>query len=199
MFVMKIGRPKTFDDNEVLEQAMGVFWKFGYDKTSLDDLLKAMAIPRQSLYRTFGGKRALFLRALELYETRTNEIVLKTLQSDDSAITNIDNVFQVWTDRLTSPDRNGCLIQNTCGQSIFADKEIAAIVLNFQSRVFYSFEQALKQGQREGDVNSAVNAKAVAHTVTSSLNGLLSLSRVGLPNDVVKNVFDTLRSLILAK
>ena len=76
MFIMKRGRPKQFDDDEVLARAMQVFWRKGYDATSLDDLVEAMGIPRQSLYRTFTDKHTLFLRALEYYDQNVTSRIL---------------------------------------------------------------------------------------------------------------------------
>jgi AcrR family transcriptional regulator len=62
------GRPLSFDRESVLKSAMMVFWRHGYDGTSIAMLLDAMQISAPSLYATFGSKQALFLESLELYE-----------------------------------------------------------------------------------------------------------------------------------
>jgi len=59
-----VARPKAFDRAQALQAAMQVFWVKGYEATSLEDLLAAMEIGRQSLYDTFGDKRRLYLEAL---------------------------------------------------------------------------------------------------------------------------------------
>ena len=70
------GRPKDFDKKEALASAMEVFWAQGFEAASMDDLLKGMGINRQSAYDTFGGKRELFLAALNAYiAKRSGEIV----------------------------------------------------------------------------------------------------------------------------
>ena len=63
----RMSRPKEFNPDEALEKAMQVFWHKGYEATSMEDLLNAMDINRGSLYATFGGKRALFLKAMDRY------------------------------------------------------------------------------------------------------------------------------------
>ena len=63
-----MGRPRSFDRDVALEQAMRLFWEKGYDETSIGDLTAAMGIAAPSLYAAFGDKRALFEEAVELYE-----------------------------------------------------------------------------------------------------------------------------------
>lgn len=65
-----IGRPREFDTEKALERAMKLFWRQGYEGTSLAELTHALGITRPSLYAAFGSKEALFLKALDLYEAR---------------------------------------------------------------------------------------------------------------------------------
>src|SRR5436305_11139259 len=62
-----MGRPRTFDTDHALEQAMLVFWRRGYERTTLTDLTEAMGINRPSLYAAFGDKERLFRKALDYY------------------------------------------------------------------------------------------------------------------------------------
>ena len=95
MHAMARGRPKQFDDNEVLALAMAVFWRKGYDATLLEDLVDAMGIPRQSLYRTFTDKHTLFLRALDYYDKNVTSAVIATLSAEGPAIDNLRKVFDM--------------------------------------------------------------------------------------------------------
>lgn len=62
------GRPRAFDIDMALENAMQVFWRKGYEGTSLSDLTDAMGINPPSLYAAFGSKEALFRKAMDRYE-----------------------------------------------------------------------------------------------------------------------------------
>jgi AcrR family transcriptional regulator len=61
------GRPRAFCVDAALDIAVNVFWRKGYEGTSIDDLTKAMGINRPSLYCAFGNKEELFRKALDRY------------------------------------------------------------------------------------------------------------------------------------
>jgi len=69
-----MGRPRTFDMDQALDQALQVFWEKGYEGTSIADLTEAMGVNPPSLYAAFGNKEKLFKKALDRYETRRDEI-----------------------------------------------------------------------------------------------------------------------------
>ena len=73
-----MGRPKEFDEHEALMKAMRLFWVHGYKATSIQDLVDGMGIGRGSLYGTFGGKRALFMRALRHYDQEARESIYQS-------------------------------------------------------------------------------------------------------------------------
>ncbi len=63
-----MGRPRAFDEDEVLDQALRLFWERGYEGTALSDLIASMQLSKSSLYKAFGDKEALFKRVLKRYE-----------------------------------------------------------------------------------------------------------------------------------
>src|SRR3979411_797771 len=76
-----MARTKEFEPEKELEAAVTVFWRLGYEHTSLDALMKEMGVARQSLYDTFGDKRTLYLKALAFYRQRTNSSLRQSLSS----------------------------------------------------------------------------------------------------------------------
>lgn len=59
---MAIGRPRAFDPDKALDQALTLFWEKGYEGTSLADLTEAIGVNKPSLYAAF-GERTAFLQS----------------------------------------------------------------------------------------------------------------------------------------
>ena len=196
MFIMKRGRPKQFDDDEVLARAMQVFWRKGYDATSLDDLVEAMGIPRQSLYRTFTDKHTLFLRALEYYDQNVTSRILAVLSAEGPAIDNLLAVFEAWKQAINSPERMGCLMVNTSTQVPPDDAQVIKIVEENRKRGAAVFEKTLRRAQKEGDIDSSINPKVASRTICATVNGLLGMSRTGASDAFKKDVLASLPGLI---
>ncbi len=62
-----MARPREFDRDQVVDRAVEVFWRQGFEATSIQDLVEATGLNRGSLYNTFGDKAGLFEAALERY------------------------------------------------------------------------------------------------------------------------------------
>ncbi|MFC0332223.1 TetR/AcrR family transcriptional regulator [Paenibacillus sepulcri] len=77
---MAKGRPRAFNMQEALEQAMHLFWEKGYEGTTLSDLTSAMGINRPSLYAAFGNKEELFYKVVDLYVDETSGVFLVALR-----------------------------------------------------------------------------------------------------------------------
>ena len=76
-----MARPKEFDLERALHRAISAFSQKGFAATSTDELMRAMEVGRQSMYDTFGDKRALFLKALEVYVSENVRAMNVELQS----------------------------------------------------------------------------------------------------------------------
>src|SRR5258706_9867192 len=88
--VPSMARPREFDRDEVLERAMSVFWSKGFTATSTSDLVEAMQIGRQSMYDSFGDKRALYLEALAQYQQQSVTAHIGRLRSGKTALAGIE-------------------------------------------------------------------------------------------------------------
>jgi AcrR family transcriptional regulator len=76
------GRPRAFDPDAVLETVLGLFWENGFAATSLDDIAEATGVSRPSLAAAFGDKQALYIKAMERYQSRIAEQLDRVLTCD---------------------------------------------------------------------------------------------------------------------
>ena len=80
-----MARTKEFDPDVALEIAVEVFWRLGYEHTSLNTLMREMRISKQSLYDTFGDKRSIYFRAMSRYREKTNSSLRNLFATEKSA------------------------------------------------------------------------------------------------------------------
>src|SRR6266404_4009435 len=95
-----MARTKEFDSDAVLEKALGLFWERGYEATSMADLVGHLGIARASIYATFGGKRDLYLKALERYLQTRNPNPVDLLSQPGPALPAIRALIEAYAGRL---------------------------------------------------------------------------------------------------
>lgn len=105
------GRPKQFEPDRALKHAMKVFWEKGYESTSLEDLTQAMEIQRPSLYREFGDKEALFVKAIDHYLVAMGEQPRTALFADQDLQSSIEQFYYAVIENVAgSSTPPGCLV-----------------------------------------------------------------------------------------
>jgi AcrR family transcriptional regulator len=107
---MPRGRPRAFDLNRALDAALLLFWRHGYEGTSLAALTKAMDINVPSLYAAFGNKEALFRKALDRYIQQPASYLRKALE-EPTARRVAEKALSGAIDMVMHPGHpNGCLL-----------------------------------------------------------------------------------------
>lgn len=189
-----MARTKVFDEREVLEKAMNLFWKKGYNATSAQDLVDNLGISRSSLYDTYGDKHSLFVKALQQYRTEKIDPLLKESDTDDveAYIRLFFGAVQV--EALSETSSKGCLVINSAVELVPIDSEIAVIA----NSVMHDTEQALckviTKGQNKGVFTTKYSARTLARFVFNSINGL----RVTVKFDADKEMFDDIVNVCLS-
>ncbi|MBY0402989.1 MAG: TetR/AcrR family transcriptional regulator, partial [Cyanobacteria bacterium] len=120
-----MARPRAFETEWVLKQCMTVFWTKGYKGTSLEDLMKATQLNKQSFYCAFGDKRSLFLKILNLYRKQGTEFLEAFFNQEGSPLDAIRQVLVSSIFRCDGDDRPaGCLYVSTLLEFGALDLEI---------------------------------------------------------------------------
>ncbi|HLN27944.1 MAG TPA: TetR/AcrR family transcriptional regulator [Gemmataceae bacterium] len=169
---MAIGRPRAFDIDKALDQALLVFWRKGYEGTSLPDLTRAMGINRPSLYAAFGNKEELFRKALDRYVAGPAAHVRAALD-EPTARAVAERLLYGNIQLLTNP-RNppGCLaVQGAlaCGkEGDCIRRELIARRAASEAALRRRFRRAL----REGDLSARADPAALARYITTVAQGM---------------------------
>lgn len=166
-----MARTKEFDREQALDRAMQVFWQHGFEATSLDDLLAAMGIARQSLYDTFGDKRALFIAALKRYLER-DDPTRTCMATSPSVKRTIRELFDTIIDEDEARQRRGCFAINSALALAPHDPEIAALSVKLQRALEEQFYRALEHARERGELSPAKDIRGLARFLVAALHGL---------------------------
>src|SRR5260370_7211316 len=163
---------KQFERSEVLDRAMAVFWRRGYEATSIRDLVEATGINRGSIYGTFGDKKGLFLAVLTHYAEEVAKPLMAEL-SDPDPRRAIERMFDSIIRRTSDPRfPRGCLNTNTSLECPTTGHEItrntAQAFLHQESAIY----GALRRAQVKGRLDSGLDVKALARFFMSVAQGL---------------------------
>ncbi|MEV7613854.1 TetR/AcrR family transcriptional regulator [Streptomyces sp. NPDC089799] len=186
-----MGRPKSFEPDVVIAQAMEAFWTNGYVGTSPADLAAATGVAKGSLYHSFGSKRELFAKALDLYARRCSEFAEESLSRPGTARECIRAYFVLLVDMsLDGPARRGCLAQKTIEELGGRDEEATRAVHRIEQRSIELFTARIEQGRRDGDVGPEVDSRAQALLLQTTLAGLRVMVKT-FDRPVLHRIIDT--------
>lgn len=176
--VEHMGRPRSFDDDVVVDRAMEAFWTNGYANTSPAQLAEATGIGKGSLYNAFHSKRELFERALARYDLLGSEFAQDFLSRPGSTRECIGSFLRFLVDSdLAQPVRRGCLAVNTAVELAGHDPEINRALRTMVDHSIAALAARIDQGRRDGDVRPDVDAQALAEFLMNTLAGLRVMAK----------------------
>jgi AcrR family transcriptional regulator len=171
--VSTIGRPRRmFDMDEALDAALVVFWRQGYEGTTLTDLASAMRINRPLLYAAFGSKKDLFVRARDRYYAVDAARTFQVLEEPTAwAVT--EQYLLRSIEQLTNPGRpSGCFVLQTALVCSEQNAEIAALMARQRKLEEGMLRERYERAQHEGDLSTEEDPAALARFVVTFRHGL---------------------------
>jgi len=169
---MPRGRPREFDTEKALDQALLLFWRHGYEGTSLSALTDAMGINMPSLYAAFGNKESLFRKVLDRYIEKPASYLPNALQ-ERTARRVVERLFRGAINMVMDPRRpDGCLlVQGALVSGPFADS-VRTELNRRRAGAQAAIERRLERAIAEGDLPPAANARKLAAYVVTLIWGL---------------------------
>ena len=169
---------KSFDEDAVVGKAMKVFWEKGYEATSINDLIEGTGIGRGSLYNAFGGKQALFVRALAKYHAENHRATLAEFEAKDDPLNAIRGVFSaVLKETVEDKAKKGCFIINTTLELWTHDEKTQAVIKKGHDETIAFFRRCIEVAQARGEISGSVDPISTAKVLLSLMISIRVLGR----------------------
>ena len=174
------GRPRGFDTEIAVERAMTVFWSRGYHGTALPDLLSATRLSRGSLYAAFGGKHALFLRALDRYIADALARIDVELGPRHAPVDGLRTFLAGYVERTSGVSgRRGCLLVATAMELAGHDRDVERRIGGFFKAMETRLAGALARAKVAGELAAGVEPASAARILVCFVEGLRVVGKTG--------------------
>ncbi|WP_371615163.1 TetR/AcrR family transcriptional regulator [Streptomyces sp. NBC_00454] len=169
-----MARTKEFDPDAALQSAVELFWRRGYEATSLADLVEHLGIGRASIYATFGSKHELYLKAMDRYAEAHNPPLLAELSQPGPALPAVRALVRRFAAEAGSPEGRliGCFFTNTAAELGPHDPAAARRVEIGWDRVETPLHSALVRAQAQGELPADRDPRALARMLLVLMQGL---------------------------
>lgn len=193
-----VGRPREFDIDEALDRAMEAFWARGYEGTSMSDLMEAMGLQKGSIYKAFGDKHSLFLRAIQRYLDQAFAASRGMLAAADSPKEGI----RTWLEKLETmcdPGSGmGCFAINAVVELAPHDEDVRKILDGHFTRYRRLLRDVIARGQELGEFRDDRPAQDLASLLQVAVSGLMAMARGKLSRGRVSGLVDLIESTLTA-
>lgn len=193
MSILIMARKKQYIEEEVIEKAMKLFWRNGYETTSVRMLENEMGINQFSIYSSFENKKGVFLRSIECYKKKIREELIDKLKNSPEGIPSIKQYFYDFL--LFSRENNlnnGCLITNTINElGERADQEITSKIIDFATNIREVFIEKLQMdtSKTAETINKQTNYLMISLQGLAVASKIFSNEQLG---DFIENTFENL-------
>ena len=176
-----MARPREFDIEEALALALDVFWIQGYDTTSMTDLMDATGLAKGSIYKGYGDKKRLFMRALDSYLAQANSSLRESAEASGSGREALEQIFSNVVDMSTGKGvRRGCFSVNSTIELCPHDPDVHDRLRRNTQEKEKTFAAIIRKGIADGSLRKDIVPNLAGAYLTTVLNGLQVRGKLGL-------------------
>ncbi len=177
-----MGRSKQYERTELLDRAVELFRRQGFNGTSTAELVDELGVNRKSMYAEFGSKQELFEATLEHYDRNHLSRVLAPIEAPDAGVDAIRQAFMGYASASEGWfNGRGCLLCNTAVERAALDPASSKHVAAYLNRITRAFRNALENGQRAGELDETADLDELAAFCTTALIGVAACIRAEAP------------------
>ena len=186
------GRPRAFESETALTQAMDVFWKDGFAATSLDDLSAATGMKRPSLYGAFGDKRALYVQAYGHYRQHVHEVFAPLFAAREPLRAKLKRILLAALDLYLSGEDGprGCFTVLSAASDAIVDPEISAIVTAAIDDTDRSFGRLFAEARDAGELPADADPRRLARAASATIHTLSIRARARIPRQELEPIVE---------
>lgn len=170
-----------------------MFWRKGYEATSMTDLLGATGLSKSSLYATFGGKHELFISAFDVYRQERARDMYRALENGPARQA-IETFFRLLFTDIGNPESRGCMSINQAVEMAAHDPEVRLRVMEDFRLIEEALVSAIERGQKDCSLASRRSARELARLLVLAFPGLQVMARAGYVKDDVVSALNLLLS-----
>lgn len=185
-------KPKLFNEEEILNAVCKLFWKHGFDGTSMQMLEETTGLGRSSLYHSFENKNELFRRALKNYLNWVANQYQAAFDSADDVIDGLENLIK--TLGQSGRDPSGCLLVLSTLELDQHQPQTKELLLMAHAQMRSVLFHQLEKAQKRGEISPDRNLEALTGFLYIFINGLLTANKVNykLSNDLMQMIRELL-------
>lgn len=175
-----MARPREFDPEATLQQAIQVFWEKGYVNTSVDEIVKRSGVAKYGIYGTFGNKEALFKKVLAQYASDRHQDIQAPIRQPGASLPEIQAFFAAAPQLITQANRpKGCLVCNTGVEVGDRDPALRDYVNDFFDDIAQVLRRCLDRAVGNGELAPPPNMNSLATYLATEFRLALMLARSG--------------------
>ena len=184
-----MGRPRNFDENQVLESVREQFWNRGYAATSLQDLMGATGLGKGSLYGAFGDKHQLFLQVLDSYREEQLTGVRQVLTGPGPAMQRLTLLLEGAANGFAEDaQRRGCLMVNSTSELHSQDPEVVSRARETYQGVEDLLIACVKDAQRQGDLDPDADPQELGRLLLAVMQGIEFLAKTNMDGSALLQI-----------
>ena len=188
------GRPRAFDEAEVLDKLVELFWEQGYEAASMSDIVDAAGLNKSSLYNAFGSKDELFYTVLDRYITDKEAMLHEALA--EGGIDSLVAFFEMQREMMLSTiGCRGCMAVNASTELGLRDPRMAEVADRYRTMLRESIRRPLAWSAERGEVEPTL-VDAYTESLVSAMFGMSVSARSGAGTDELERLLDSMVLLI---
>ncbi|WP_026993725.1 TetR/AcrR family transcriptional regulator [Flectobacillus major] len=192
-----MARTKEFNEMEVLDKAIDLFWFKGYNGASMQDVVDSLGLSRSSIYDTFGDKYQLYIASLEQYRKQAAGGLINMVTQSTNPLQTIQQLFEMLSnDSVNAVCNKGCFMTNSTIELAPHDPQIHKIVKDNMQDIEEAFYNLVKKGQDLREITNKQDARALARFLFNTISGIRVAAKSGAGKAVYQDIIEVTLSVL---